>query len=98
MRQDHPKIKDRPKTSCFFYGRTRQQPYGATLCTLTTYEECKPDTCPWYKTREDMDRSYEKARQNYIKKYGKDEYYEKGYGPKMRQNPRKKEEEYARNH
>ena len=87
------KLKERPKTSCLFYGSLPGREKGAALCTLTTYTKCDPDTCSWYKSQEMADASYEKARQNYIKKYGKDEYYQLGYGPKKRYNPRLEEEE-----
>ena len=87
------KIKERPKTSCLFYGKPHGKESGAPYCTLTTYVKCDPDTCPWFKNQEMMDASYEKARQNYIKNHGADEYFKKGYGPKYRQNPRKNPDE-----
>ena len=76
-------------TSCVFYGRTGQRAAGAPYCTLTTYAKCDPYTCPFYKDETMLAESYEKARQNYIKTHGKDLYYELGFGPRMRQNPRK---------
>ena len=85
------------KTSCIFYGK---RPGGHSplakgpLCTLTTYATCDPSSCPWYKSEEMMQESYEKARQNYLKRYGRDDYYRLGYGPRMRQNPRKEEKEH----
>lgn len=86
------KLKERPKTSCLYYGNLPGREEGAPLCTLTTYAKCEPETCPWYMSQEMADASYEKARQNYIKRYGKDEYYKLGYGPKKRYNPRSEEE------
>jgi hypothetical protein len=75
-------------TSCIFYGRlSGRHPKGMPWCTLTTYATCDPSTCPWYKSEEMMQESYEKARQNYLKKYGRDDYYKLGYGPKVRHNP-----------
>ncbi len=84
------KLKQRPKTSCLYYiGGTNFHGDGPR-CSLTTYAECNPDTCPWYRSQEMADASYEKARQNYIKKYGRDDYYRLGYGPKKnRMNPKK---------
>ena len=87
------KLKERPMTSCLYYGGLPGRLEGAPLCTLTTYEKCDPYTCPWYRSQEMADASYEKARQNYVKNYGKDEYFERGYGPKKRFNPRLEEEE-----
>ena len=70
------------KTSCIFYGK---RPGGNSplvkgpLCTLTTYATCDPSTCPWYKSEEMMQESYEKARQNYLRQTGKDLYHRLGY-------------------
>ena len=86
------KLKERPKTSCLFYGSLPGREPGAALCTLTTYVKCDPDACPWYRSQEMADASYEKARQNYIKNHGKDEYYKLGYGPHKRYNPRTEED------
>ena len=74
----------RTKTSCIFYGKMPNRAGDDPYCTLTTYKECIPDTCPWYKTQEMMAESYEKARQNYIKNHGEDKYYQLGFGPKRR--------------
>lgn len=82
-----PKPKDRPKTSCLYYRALPGREAGTPLCTLTTYTRCRPETCPWYRSQAMADASYEKARQNYIKRYGVDEYYKMGYGPKKRFNP-----------
>lgn len=93
------KYKERPKTSCVFYGKTGayKRVQDGPLCTLTTYAVCDPNTCPWYKTEEMLAESYEKARQNFIKNYGYDGYIQKGYGPKRgrmlpKKNPDAKEE------
>ena len=91
------KIKERPKTSCVFYGRVSGRTSDAPYCTLTTYAKCDPDTCPWYKSQEMMDASYEKARQNYIKNHGADDYYRLGYGPKPRHSPRKNPDDKEEN-
>ena len=82
-------IKKRAKLSCIFYGAPyHSKPKKGPYCTLTTYEECNPDTCPWYKSQEMLDESYERARMNYMKTHGgKDEYYKRGYGPKFRRLP-----------
>ncbi len=83
-----PRPKGKSMTSCIFYGRlSGRHPKGAPWCTLTTYATCDPSTCPWYKNTEMMQESYEKARQNYLKKNGRDDYYKLGYGPKVRHNP-----------
>ena len=76
-----PKHK-RPKYSCVFYGSSKRMD-GTANCRLTTYHVCDTDKCPWYKSEQMMEASFEKARQNYIKNHdGKDEYYQLGYGPK----------------
>lgn len=72
----------RTKTSCIFYGNMPSRKPDAPYCTLTTYKECVPDVCPFYKSQEMMDASYEKARKNYIKNHGVDKYYQLGYGPR----------------
>ena len=71
----------RAKSSCVFYGAAKTQESPAN-CRLTTYKVCNPDTCPWYKSKKMMEASYEKARQNYLKAHGRDDYYALGYGPK----------------
>lgn len=86
-----PKNK-RPKRSCVFYGANKRRDDGSANCRLTTYHVCDPDTCPWYKNEQQMAESFEKARQNYIKRYGKDDYYKLGYGPKNWAGTRFKEE------
>lgn len=67
--------------SCIHYG-TSSREEGMANCRITTYKKCDPDTCPWYMNKQMQEASFEKARQNYIKRHGKDEYYELGYGPK----------------
>ena len=91
MIQVHKKLKERPKTSCLYYaGGSNFKNAHQIRCSLTTYDVCDPDTCAWYLSQEMADASYEKARQNYIKKYGRDDYYRLGYGPKKnRMNPKK---------
>lgn len=72
----------RSKVSCIHYGVAKREP-GTANCRLTTYKECNPNTCPWYKDKKMQEASFEKARQNYMKNHGgKDEYYAMGYGPK----------------
>lgn len=85
------KLKDRPKTSCVYYqyGRKENRNEAGTRCSLTTYEECDPDACPWYTSEEMRTESYENARRIWARNHGKDNYYELGYGPKSRMNPRK---------
>ena len=96
--QVHRKLKERPKTSCLYYatGAAFKNDCGPR-CTLTTYSECNPDACPWYRSQEMADESFEKARQIWAKNHGKDDYYALGYGPKRRvrpqKDPDKKEEE-----
>lgn len=89
--QMHKKYKNRPKTSCLFYHGRPGIKKNSSNCTLTTYATCEPDTCPWYKSQEMMDASYEKARKNYIKSHGRDDYDKLGFGPKRRMLPRKEE-------
>ena len=72
---------NRTKMSCVFYGTPNREP-GTANCRLTTYKECDPNRCVWYRNKQMMEASYEKARQNYIKNHGKDEYYALGYGPR----------------
>lgn len=86
------KKKERTKTACLYYstGAARRNEYGA-WCTLTTYDDCNPDACPWYRTQEMADESYEKARKIWAKNHGRDDYYQLGYGPKRRMLPRKQE-------
>lgn len=95
MIQKRRKLKHRSRTSCLYYayGGKGSKNDSGLRCNLTTYAECNPDTCPWYRSQEMADASFEKARQNHIKQYGKDEYYQLGYGPKKRFNPRLEEEE-----
>lgn len=97
MIQTHKKLKRRPQTSCLYYS------YGSNAkaykngegvrCSLTTYAECNPDTCPWYRSQEMADESYERARQIWAKNHGRDDYYALGYGPKRRMNPKKDPDE-----
>jgi hypothetical protein len=84
-----------PKRSCIHYmaeGGTEsvRQRTGGIRCRLTTYAECIPEACPWYMSDEMLDASYEKARQNYIKQYGRDNYSRLGYDKYLK---RKKAEE-----
>lgn len=83
------KLKEKPKSACLFYatGTKFKNEYGPR-CTLTTYTECNPETCPWYRTQEMADASFEKARQIWAKNHGRDDYYQLGYGPKKRCLPR----------
>ena len=66
--------------SCIFYGIAHREE-GMANCRLTTYKTCDPDKCPWYKNKQMLDASFEKARQNYLKRHGRDDYYALGYGP-----------------
>ena len=87
--QVHRKPNERPKTSCLYYiGGTNFHGDGPR-CSLTTYAECNPDACPWYRSQEMADESYEKARQIWAKNHGRDDYYQLGYGPKRRMLPKK---------
>lgn len=86
--------KERPKTACVYYGKPSPlHSNGTAYCTLTTYQTCDPDTCVWYKDEDMLKASFEKARQNYIKNHGSDDYYKRGYGPKQRRLPRTVEDE-----
>lgn len=67
--------------SCIFYGASCHEE-GTANCRLTTYKKCDPIKCAWYLNKQMQKESFEKARQNYIKRHGKDEYYALGYGPK----------------
>lgn len=92
----------RTKMSCVFYGTPKREP-GSANCRLTTYKVCDPDRCPWYKDKQMMAESFERARQNYIKAHGSDDYYALGYGPRnwrgQKQNDWEKEDEAnARSH
>ena len=71
----------RAKTSCVFYGPAHDWAPGHTLCKLTTYETCRPDSCPWYKNVNMLDESYEKARAIWKKNHGADTYYALGLAP-----------------
>ena len=92
------KLKEKPKSACLFYatGTKFKNEYGPR-CTLTTYTECNPETCPRDRSQEMADESFEKARQIWAKNHGRDDYYALGYGPKRRlrpqKDPDKKEEE-----
>lgn len=65
-------------SSCLHYGNSRHEE-GMANCRLTTYRKCEPDICPWYLNRKMQEESFEKARQNYIKRHGSDDYYALGY-------------------
>lgn len=90
MKQVHRKLKERPKTSCLYYsyGNNTYKNDKGVRCSLTTYAECNPGTCPWYRSQEMADESYERARQIWAKNHGRDDYYALGYGPKRRMNPK----------
>ena len=90
MMQIHHKRKARPKASCIYYatGPAHDNGFGIR-CRLTTYSECNPDSCPWYRSQEMADASYERARQIWARNHGRDNYYARGYGPKFRMLPQK---------
>ena len=89
LAQLNKKRSGRPKTSCVFHGHSIGQP----MCTLTTYPTCHPDTCPWYRNEDMMQESYEKAREIWARNHGTDNYYELGYGQRVRHLPRKNPDE-----
>ena len=72
---------NRTKMSCVFYGTPNREP-GMANCRLTTYKVCDPNRCPWYRNKQMMEESFEKARRNYLKRHGSDDYYALGYGPR----------------
>lgn len=43
-------------------------------CNLLNVMRCDPERCMWRKTESDMLASYHKARLNYLKTHGKDDY------------------------
>lgn len=75
--REHYQMTRVAKTSCIHY--LKNGPTNGNRCRLTTYDECVPETCPWYMSEEMRDASYEKARQNYIRQTGKDLYHRLGY-------------------
>lgn len=84
--------KHRAKSSCLYYVSSAYIENG-TRCSLTTYPECHPETCPWYRSQDMAYESYERARAIWKKNHGKDNYYELGYGPKRRLLPKNEEDE-----
>lgn len=75
--REHYQMTRVAKTSCIHY--LKNGPTNRNRCRLTTYDECVPETCPWYMSEEMRDASYEKARQNYLRQTGKDLYHRLGY-------------------
>lgn len=72
----------RTQESCIFHVESVKLAIKDTpFCKLTMYASCTPEECPWYKSQEMIEESYEKARQNYLKNYGKDKYFQLGYAP-----------------
>ena len=51
------------------------------FCKVTLYESCRPDCCPWYKSREMIEESYERAAEHHYKTTGMNDYYQRGYAP-----------------
>ena len=78
------KAKEMPRTKsrCIFYLAN----YGMLVnknnfCRITLYESCRPDCCPWYKSRKMIEESYEKAARHHYKVTGMNDYYQRGYAP-----------------
>jgi hypothetical protein len=61
----------RTRENCIFKASFKKYVNG---CKGFVMDECDPDKCPWHKTNAERVASLEKARQNYIKEYGVDEY------------------------
>lgn len=47
---------------------------GNEFCKATIYERCIPEKCPFYMDQDGRNASVEKARQNFIKRWGFDGY------------------------
>lgn len=74
--------KKREKESCIFYlGDRYRLTKMSPFCKITLYDTCSPDTCPWYKSQEMIEDSYETARKNHMKRTGRDTYFQNGYAP-----------------
>lgn len=61
--------KKRTKANCIFHKEV-----GNEFCKATNCEKCEPETCPFWRDAAGMEESQEKARQNFIKRWGFDGY------------------------
>lgn len=61
--------KKRTKENCVFC-----KDIGNEFCKATNYEKCEPETCPFWRDAAGMAESKERARQNFIKRWGFDGY------------------------
>ena len=76
------KERQRSKRRCIFYmGNITGFVNKNNFCKFTLYESCRPDCCPWYKSRRMIEDSYEKAAARHYRITGMNDYYQRGYAP-----------------